>query len=95
METKPAGAGQWDISVRSASGAAFDLSNVQNRVIAFGGGVEVDVNASTVSVRGISEGEVKLVYQRVRANATERWADVVQFTKMGEAEKVQISVPLT
>lgn len=93
LEAKPAGEDQWDVSVTSASGAAFELSNPQNRIVAVADGAEAKVNGSRVVANGVSgRKQVKLVYQRARANSTEGWTDVMQFKKLGEEEKVQTSV---
>ncbi|TRM68440.1 glycoside hydrolase family 43 protein [Schizophyllum amplum] len=73
----------WTVSVESASGAAFNLSHPSNRLLAWVEGnnataVEVEVVGGNVTVGGKPGGEVKVVYQRARANETEPWRNVSQ-----------------
>ncbi|KAL1704349.1 glycoside hydrolase family 43 protein [Schizophyllum commune] len=87
----------WTVTVSSASGAAFDLSQPGNRLFAWVEGDEaaqVQVNGSTVTVGGKPAGDVKVVYQRARVNETEPWRNVSQAESIG-AEWEFVATTLT
>lgn len=95
-------AGEWTIKVQSAAGAEFDLAHPGNRVLAevpLDAGVTVRANGSRVSIMRDTNGQtdrrkvqVRLVYQRARANATAPWADVTQFKTLGGGDQVETSI---
>ena len=87
----------WNVTVSSASGAAFDLSQSGNRLFAWVEGddtAEVQVNGSTVTVYGNPAGDLKVVYQRARVNETEPWRNVSQAESIG-AEWEFVATTLT
>jgi hypothetical protein len=81
----------WNVSVHTAGGTSYDLANPQNRLWATLDlpmhGASVIVNGSVVTIEGLpttdehdtARTQVRVAYQRARANATLPWADVVQF----------------
>ncbi|MFJ9082465.1 family 43 glycosylhydrolase [Streptomyces sp. NPDC102384] len=83
--------------VRSAAGAAFDLSAPENRVRAEvrpAGLASVRVEDGTVTLRGLRRGAARLtlVYQRRRADGSYR--DVHQARHGGRPEAVKTTVPV-
>jgi hypothetical protein len=96
VQTKSAGSGQWEVEVVSASGVKFDLAHPGNRLWAdLNGQGVVSVNGSTVNVEGTRKrGEIQVVYQRARANATDAWAEVVQFRRVEEGNVVGTTITI-
>jgi hypothetical protein len=92
----------WNVSVRAAGGAPFDLAHPQNRLATALDppvpGAVVSVNGSVVHVSGLgagTEATLRLSYQRARANVTAPWADVVQFAGAVQAgAAVGVSITL-
>ncbi|KZV86105.1 glycoside hydrolase family 43 protein [Exidia glandulosa HHB12029] len=101
IAAKPSSASAWDVTVRSASGAEFDLANPGNRLLAWvegATGAQVSVQGSTVHVSGATGSNAKLYvrYQRARWNETEPWANVSQSSGIGaKAQFVQTVLPLS
>ncbi|KZV61333.1 glycoside hydrolase family 43 protein [Peniophora sp. CONT] len=80
----------WEVTVKSAQGASFDLSSPQNRIraeLVGAANATVTVNGSTISVPEGTEGQVRVYYERKRANETLPWAEVVQFEGLVGAGK--------
>ncbi|MFZ3572994.1 family 43 glycosylhydrolase [Streptomyces sp. BH097] len=84
-------------AVRSAAGAAFDLTAPENRLRAElrpAGPASVSVEDGRVTLRGLRRGTARLtlVYQRRRADGSYR--DVHQARRGGRPEAVTVTVPV-
>ncbi|KAM5532195.1 hypothetical protein V8D89_014151 [Ganoderma adspersum] len=98
-EPAASGNGSYEVVVRSASGAKFDLSNPINRVRVevSGGAASATVDGPMVSVdkggaKSKGQTTVRFVYERARSNATLPWTPVSQVRGIGEDDVVDLTI---
>ncbi len=97
-EPAASGNGSYEVVVRSASGAKFDLANPTNRVrVEVAGGASATVDGPMVSVdksgaKVKGQTTVRFVYERARSNATLAWTPVSQVRGIGEGDVVDLTV---
>lgn len=98
-EPAASGNGSYEVVVRSASGAKFDLSNPINRVRVevSGGAASATVDGPMVSVdkggaKSKGQTTVRFVYERARSNATLPWTPVSQVRGIGEGDVVDLTI---
>ncbi|KAH9912243.1 glycoside hydrolase family 43 protein [Epithele typhae] len=89
-----AGVREFEVTLKSATGAAFDLGSplgrVRAEVVQGGGNVTARMaNGSTLVVSGGSGAQVRLVYERARSNVTAPWLAVSQSRIGGDVEVVE------
>lgn len=98
VEPATSGNGSYEVVVRSASGAKFDLANPINRVrVEVAGGASASVDGPMVSVdkdgaNAAAKTSVRFVYERARSNATLPWTPVSQVRGVGEGDMVDLTI---
>ncbi|KAF9262692.1 glycoside hydrolase family 43 protein [Marasmius fiardii PR-910] len=99
MEVNPS-TGGYQIEVKNADGALFNLDHPGNRVRVLVSGREVEtqiqanglVNVNVTEAKaklGVNDTGVTFRYQRAKFNLSEAWADVKQFEGAGNAEEAE------
>ncbi|KAI1797572.1 glycoside hydrolase family 43 protein [Ganoderma leucocontextum] len=92
-EAAASGNGSYEVVVRNASGAKFDLSNPINRVrVKVGGGGSALVNLDKSGAKAKGQTTVRFVYERARSNATLPWTPVSQVRGIGEGDVVNLTI---
>lgn len=101
IHTTGSGNGTYNVVVKSATGAGFDLTNPINRIsaeVADGGpGVTVYTHGDLLVVDGAAgkgKATVRVRYERARSNATAPWSAVSQFRALGDEEVVETTIVL-
>ncbi|TBU47364.1 glycoside hydrolase family 43 protein [Dichomitus squalens] len=91
--------GTYEVVVRSASGAKFDLSNPINRVrVEVSGGATAQVNGGLVTIDGNATAKskgsstVRVVYERARSNETAPWLAVSQARGIDTGDVVDLII---
>ena len=89
------------ITVRSASGAKFDLSNPINRItVEAGDGATAEVHGALITVNGSAtlkargESTIRVVYERARSNETAPWLPVSQTRGIDAGEVLDLIIPV-